>query len=37
MYTIGFANPEYPKQDLSAADKIVTDYQQVDIQRLLAL
>ena len=37
MYTIGFANPEYPKQDLSAADKIVTDYQQGDIQRLLAM
>ncbi|RPA60762.1 HAD family hydrolase [Aerococcus agrisoli] len=25
MYTIGFANPDYPKQDLSKADIIVTD------------
>lgn len=37
MYTIGFANPDYPKQDLSAADEIVSDYQQVDIESLLAM
>lgn len=34
MYTIGFENPDYPKQDLSAADEIITDFTQVDIERL---
>ena len=34
MYTIGFENPDYPKQDLSAADEIITDFAQIDIGRL---
>lgn len=34
MYTIGFENPEYPKQDLSAADEIITAFNQVDINEL---
>ncbi len=34
MYTIGFENPDYPKQDLSAADEIITDFTQIDIGRL---
>ncbi|MGT2929925.1 HAD family hydrolase [Streptococcus dentasini] len=29
MYCFGFANPDYPLQDLSAADKIITDYQAI--------
>lgn len=29
MYTIGFADPDYPKQDLSKADIIVTDMMDV--------
>lgn len=34
MYTIGFENPDYPKQDLSAADEIITDFNQVNINEL---
>lgn len=34
MYTIGFENPDYPKQDLSAADEIITDFNQVNIKEL---
>lgn len=34
MYTIGFENPDYPKQDLSVADEIITEFIQVDIQEL---
>ncbi|API90068.1 haloacid dehalogenase [Marinilactibacillus sp. 15R] len=34
MYTIGFANPDYPKQDLSIADEIITDFSEVNIQEL---
>ncbi|GMA46496.1 HAD family hydrolase [Tetragenococcus muriaticus] len=30
MYCIGFANPGYPKQDLSWADKVVTDFREID-------
>ncbi|AYW49876.1 haloacid dehalogenase [Tetragenococcus halophilus] len=30
MYCIGFANPDYPKQDLSCADKVVTDFREID-------
>ncbi|MGT2924529.1 HAD family hydrolase [Streptococcus caviae] len=26
MYCFGFANPDYPAQDLSAADQLITDY-----------
>ncbi len=34
MYCFGFSNPDYPAQDLSAADKIVADYE--DIYQYLA-
>lgn len=34
MYTIGFENPDYPKQDLTVADKIITDFNQVNIEEL---
>lgn len=34
MYTIGFVNPDYPKQDLSAADEIMTVFSEVNIQEL---
>lgn len=34
MYTIGFANPDYPKQDLSISDEIITDFSEVNIQEL---
>lgn len=37
MYTIGFENPDYPKQDLSVADMVVTDFNQVDIEKLKKL
>ncbi|XJS10906.1 HAD family hydrolase [Aerococcaceae bacterium WGS1372] len=37
MYTIGFENPDYPKQDLTAADKIITDFNHVNIEELKKL
>lgn len=30
MYCFGFANPDYPTQDLSMTDEIVTDLSQID-------
>lgn len=33
-YVIGFENPNYPAQDLSNADIIVTDYQELTIEKL---
>ncbi|GAB2022053.1 HAD family hydrolase [Pseudolactococcus yaeyamensis] len=33
-YVIGFENPDYPAQDLSNADIIVTDYQELTIEKL---
>ncbi|HCT98281.1 MULTISPECIES: HAD family hydrolase [Lactobacillales] len=33
MYTIGFNNPDYPDQDLSAADQIVTSFKQIPIDQ----
>jgi beta-phosphoglucomutase-like phosphatase (HAD superfamily) len=33
-YVIGFENPDYPVQDLSAADVIVTDYQALTLEKL---
>ncbi len=33
-YCIGFANPDYPSQDLSAADEIVTSFRDIDIESL---
>lgn len=33
-YVIGFQNPNYPAQDLSNADIIVTDYQELTIEKL---
>lgn len=30
MYCIGFANPDYPKQDLSCADEIIEDFREID-------
>ena len=33
-YVIGFENPNYPAQDLSNADIIVTDYQELTIVKL---
>lgn len=29
MYVVGFSNPDYPDQDLSAANRIVTSYQDI--------
>ena len=29
MYCFGFANPDYPSQDLSAADRVITDYADI--------
>jgi len=34
MYVIGFENPDYPAQDLSAANKKVTRYENLTIQGL---
>ncbi|HEO7340626.1 TPA: HAD family hydrolase [Streptococcus agalactiae] len=31
MYCFGFANPDYPPQDLSMADKVISDYQDIYI------
>lgn len=33
IYTIGFNNPNYPDQDLSAADNIVTSFEQIPIDQ----
>ncbi|GMA09302.1 haloacid dehalogenase [Tetragenococcus halophilus subsp. flandriensis] len=30
MYCVGFANPNYPEQDLSSADEIVKDFRVID-------
>lgn len=37
MYCIGFENPEYPAQDLSAADEVIHDFQEVSIERVKQL
>lgn len=37
MYCIGFENPEYPAQDLTAADEIIRDFREVDVTRLKKL
>ncbi|MBS7577428.1 MULTISPECIES: HAD family phosphatase [unclassified Enterococcus] len=37
MYVIGFENPDYPAQDLSAANFIVREYDGLTIERLNAL
>lgn len=34
MYCIGFANPDYPQQDLSCADEVITDFREIDENRL---
>lgn len=36
MYCIGFANPAYPTQDLSAADEVIDDFSRVDVEKLSA-
>ncbi|MGX7107422.1 HAD family hydrolase [Hutsoniella sourekii] len=33
-YCIGFANPDYPNQDLSVAHEIVTSFRDIDIESL---
>ena len=35
MYVIGFANPDYPEQDLSVCNDKVSSFDQIDIQSLL--
>lgn len=38
MYVVGFSNPDYPAQDLSAANRIVTSYQDItanDLKKLM--
>lgn len=37
MYCIGFENPVYPAQDLTAADEIIHDFREVDVKRLKQL
>lgn len=37
MYCIGFENPDYPAQDLAVADQVVTDFNQVNVERLKSL
>lgn len=37
MYVIGFANPDYPEQDLSVCDDKVTAFDQIDIEKLSQL
>lgn len=34
MYCIGFENPAYPAQDLTAANEVIHDFREVDIDRL---
>lgn len=29
MYCIGFANPDYPEQDLSVCDKVIESYEEI--------
>lgn len=29
MYCIGFANPDYPKQDLTACDEVIRSYEEI--------
>lgn len=35
MYVIGFHNPDYPKQDLSYANEIITRYLDFDINQII--
>lgn len=37
MYCIGFENPVYPAQDLTAADEVIHDFREVDAFRLKSL
>lgn len=37
MYCIGFANPDYPAQDLSAADQVVTSFRELKVADLVEL
>lgn len=37
MYCIGFENPAYPAQDLTAADEVIRDFREVDALRLKSL
>ncbi|MDN6641170.1 MAG: HAD-IA family hydrolase [Tetragenococcus sp.] len=30
MYCVGFANPDYPAQDLSCADEVIKDFREID-------
>ncbi|MCZ0717607.1 HAD family hydrolase [Aerococcus kribbianus] len=34
LYCVGFKNPDYPAQDLSLADKVVTSFKDLDLQAL---
>lgn len=34
MYCIGFANPQYPLQDLGAADQVIDDFSLVDLKNI---
>ncbi|MHA6603881.1 HAD family hydrolase [Aerococcus urinae] len=34
-YTIGFENPDYPSQDLSAADEIISDFSKINLADFL--